>query len=135
MASELRVDTLKDSSGNNSVGMAYVSGGSAKAWIYCANQATSIINSFNISSLDDDGTADAGANLSSAMDSADYVTTIGSQTFNNSGNAGASVRNASITSKSASTVELSGGYTNSGGLWVAYEGAAYFNLIVQGDLA
>ena len=30
MASELRVNTLKDASGNNSVAMEYVAGGSAK---------------------------------------------------------------------------------------------------------
>jgi hypothetical protein len=38
MASELRVDTLKDSSGSNSVGMAYVAGGSAKSWMNYRNK-------------------------------------------------------------------------------------------------
>ena len=33
MASELRVNTLKDASGNNSVGMSYVAEGSAKQWV------------------------------------------------------------------------------------------------------
>jgi len=107
----------------------------AKAWILCPATATSITASFNISSLDDDWTADAGANLSSAMGSANYVTTMGSQTPNNSGSGAGNVRNASVTSKSASTIELSGGYTDGNGFWVAYEGSAYFNLIVQGDLA
>ena len=32
MASELRVDTLKDASGNNSIGLSFVAGGSAKVW-------------------------------------------------------------------------------------------------------
>ena len=33
MASELRVNTLKDANGNNSVGLSYVAEGSAKAWV------------------------------------------------------------------------------------------------------
>ena len=32
MASELRVNTLKDASGNNSIGLSYVAEGSAKTW-------------------------------------------------------------------------------------------------------
>ena len=42
MASELRVDTLKDSSGNNSVGMSYVAGGSAKFWVNFNNTSNSV---------------------------------------------------------------------------------------------
>ena len=133
MTSVLNVDTIADKAGTGPVGLTKQS--AAKAWILCPGQATSITASFNISSLDDDGTADAGANLLSAMSSANYVTTMGSETPNNAGNGAANVRNASVTSKSASTVELSGGYTNASGLWVAYEGSTYFNLIVQGDLA
>ena len=56
MASELRVNTLKDASGNNSVGMSYVAGGSAKVWIDIPLGSASINDSFNVSSLDDDGT-------------------------------------------------------------------------------
>ena len=32
MTSELRVNTLKDASGGNSIGLSYVANGSAKAW-------------------------------------------------------------------------------------------------------
>ena len=32
MASELRVNTLKDASGNNSIATSFVAGGSAKSW-------------------------------------------------------------------------------------------------------
>ena len=32
MASELRVNTLKDAAGNNSIATSFVAGGSAKAW-------------------------------------------------------------------------------------------------------
>jgi hypothetical protein len=131
--STLKADTIVASDGTSPATLTKQS--AAKAWILCPGQATSITASFNISSLDDDGTAEGGANLSSVMNSANYVTTMGSETPNNSGNGAANVRNASVTSKSASTVELSGGYTDASGLWVAYEGSTYFNLIVHGDLA
>ena len=54
MASELRVNTLKDAAGNNSVGMSYVAEGSAKAWVTF------------------DGTGLYGVNFSSAMSTANY---------------------------------------------------------------
>ncbi|MGB1743210.1 MAG: hypothetical protein ACPHHR_10235 [Cycloclasticus sp.] len=56
MASELRVNTLKDASGNNSVGMSYVNNGSAKAHLMYDHVSTAIDGSFNISSVSDDNT-------------------------------------------------------------------------------
>ena len=53
MASELRVNTLKDASGNNSVGMSTVANGSAKAWADVSS-VTAVGDSLNISSLTDD---------------------------------------------------------------------------------
>ena len=76
MASELRVDTLKDSSGNNSVGMAYVSGGSAKAFVNFNGSGTvAARKSLNLSSLTDSATGTYNVNFSSSMDSANYVAT------------------------------------------------------------
>jgi hypothetical protein len=57
MASELRVNTLKDASGNNSIAMSYVAEGTAKAWVnYTGVSTTAARDSFNISSLTDAGT-------------------------------------------------------------------------------
>ena len=63
MASELRVDTLKDASGANSVGLSYVANGSAKAWArYNGISLTSdadlagVGDSFNYTSVVDGGT-------------------------------------------------------------------------------
>lgn len=60
MASELRVNTLKDASGNNSVAMSFVAGGTAK--VFCqTNQrdfAAQAGNSLNISSVSDGGSGD-----------------------------------------------------------------------------
>jgi hypothetical protein len=71
MASELRVDTLKDSSGNNSVGMSYVAGGSAKAWIHQDDNAD-IRDSFNIASLTDVAVGKAENNFSNNFNNAYY---------------------------------------------------------------
>ena len=57
MASELRVNTLKDASGNNSVATSVVANGSAKAWINFNQTSTQAIrDSFNISSITDAAT-------------------------------------------------------------------------------
>jgi hypothetical protein len=54
MASELRVNTLKDASGNNSVATSVVFNGSAKAWVNFNGAGTvAIRDSYNISSLTD----------------------------------------------------------------------------------
>jgi len=57
MASELRVNTLKDASGNNSVGMAYVAEGTAKHWHTSDGTGTVAVNdSLNTSSMTDAST-------------------------------------------------------------------------------
>lgn len=63
MASELRVDTLKDASGNNSVATSTVAQGSAKAWIRYDGTSltgdadlTGVGDSFNYTSVVDGGT-------------------------------------------------------------------------------
>ena len=74
MASELRVNTLKDAAGNNSVGMEYVANGSAKAW--CNFNGTGTIasrDSLNVSSLTDVGTGNYTSNYTSAYAAADYA--------------------------------------------------------------
>jgi hypothetical protein len=73
MASELRVDTLKDSSGSNSVGMAYVANGSAKNWVnYDGSGTISIRDSLNAASLTDNGTGDHTVNFTNSMANTTY---------------------------------------------------------------
>ena len=68
MASELRVNTLKDASGNNSVAVSTVFNGSAKAYAERTDAATpATVSSFNIASLTDTATGKTGYNLTSAM--------------------------------------------------------------------
>ena len=73
MASILRVNTLTDASSNNSVPMATVASGSAKAWVHVPPDGASISDSFNVSSHDDDGAGDGGVNISSNMSNNDYA--------------------------------------------------------------
>ena len=77
MASELRVNTLKDASGNNSIGTSFVAGGSAKAWMH--SDFSSLQASFNASSLADTGSGDNGINYTSNMSSANYSVGVKSQ--------------------------------------------------------
>ena len=68
MASELRVNTLKDAAGNNSVGMSYVANGSAKAWVNFDGSGTvAILDSMNTASITDVGTGAYSANYTNAM--------------------------------------------------------------------
>ena len=73
MASELRVNTLKDAAGNNSIAMTYVANGSAKAWAKCSADGTSITDSFNITSLADTGTALQTLTIASDMANTNYA--------------------------------------------------------------
>ena len=73
MASILRVNTLTDASSNNSIATSTVFSGSAKAWAKIAANGASILDSFNVSSHDDDGTGDGGIHINNDMDSANYV--------------------------------------------------------------
>ena len=73
MASELRVDTLKDASGNNSIGMSYVAEGSAKAWGHVsASNSTTLDGSFNYASVTDNGTGDWTYAFTNNMNNDDY---------------------------------------------------------------
>ena len=76
MASELRVNTLKDASGNNSIGMSYVAEGSAKAWVEFNGTGTvAISDSFNIGGLTDAGTGLYDLTFTNNMNNADFAST------------------------------------------------------------
>lgn len=73
MASELRVNTLKDASGNNSVATSVVHNGTAKAYVsFTCSSSTAIHGSFNIASLSDDGSGHTHVNYTSSMNNDDY---------------------------------------------------------------
>ena len=79
MASILRVNTLTDASSNNSIATSFVAGGSAKGWINYKQAATFVINdSFNISSVNDDGTGLGDTNYTNNFNNANYAAVGGS---------------------------------------------------------
>lgn len=108
MASELRVDTLKDASGNNSVATSTVAQGSAKAWVFGSNSA-GLNDSFSISSGTDHGSGDYSYALSNAFSSANFAqqSTSGSGTPTHS----ATTNHSRITS-SVAAIETSDGSSN-----------------------
>ena len=75
MASELRVNTLKDASGNNSVTTSTVAQGSAKAWAQQDGAAATARDSFNVAGVTDEGTGDASYTLTSAMSDSNFSVT------------------------------------------------------------
>ena len=87
MVSELRVNTLKDASGNNSVGISYVAEGTAKSWTTHQHGDT-VDDSFNQSSLTDSGTGLFICNFSSNMASAKYIVGGGVGVYSSNGRGG-----------------------------------------------
>jgi len=73
MASELRVNTLKDAAGNNSIATSFVAGGSAKHFVHFNGTGTISIYSgaLNTSSISDTGTGKTTVTLTSSLSSAD----------------------------------------------------------------
>ena len=81
MASELRVNTLKDASGSNSVALSTVAEGIAKAWVNFVGSSSGIPigDSFNVSGNTDNGTGDYTITYSNAMGNGNYSLTGGGQ--------------------------------------------------------
>jgi len=80
MASELRVNTLKDAAGNNSIATSFVANGSAKAWVQLIGTGTiSTLDSFNSSSISDLSTGRYQTNFSNNMNNDDYAVTASDQ--------------------------------------------------------
>ena len=78
MASELRVTTIANNAGTESVDTTYVINGSAKAWVNFNGTGTiAARDSLGLSSLGDDATGRYTVNLTNAMENADYATTTG----------------------------------------------------------
>tara|TARA_Y100001970_G_C14111803_1_gene791300 strand:+ start:138 stop:548 length:411 start_codon:yes stop_codon:yes gene_type:complete len=72
MASELRVNTLKDASGNNSIGLSYVAEGSGKSWWCLTGGNATVSDSFNTASATDNGTGDFSTTRTNNMNSTHY---------------------------------------------------------------
>ena len=70
--STLKVTTIQDTSGSNASTTAEIAEGRAKAWINFDMNAGSITDSFNVSSITDDGTGLFTVTYSSAFSNTNY---------------------------------------------------------------
>ena len=73
----LKAGTITDTSGNNSSTTAQIAQGRAKVWIKFNQDSGSISDSFNVSSVTDNGTGLFNVNFTTNMASANYVTVTG----------------------------------------------------------
>lgn len=74
--STLRANTLSDASGSNSVPMATVASGTAKAWVNFNGTGTVAIRAaFNVTSITDNGVGDYTVNFTNAMPDVNYSVT------------------------------------------------------------
>jgi len=133
MASELRVNTLKDAAGNNSIATSFVAGGSAKAWINFDGTGTPAArDSLNHASITDNGTGDYTLALTSSMGNVNYACS-----GNNYGSVTVAANSRQFGSKTKATGSLrtAAGYdsTTVGGL-TSYDSAGN-DIHFMGDLA
>ena len=106
--------------------------GLTKAWAHVAAGGLSLPDSFNCSSIDDDGTGEYGINFSNNMGSANY-SAIGQVTFNADGSN--QLRNFFPESKATTSVEMDSSYINAASNTQAYDIEVNGSLAIHGDLA
>jgi|TARA_A100000171_G_scaffold40453_1_gene40783 hypothetical protein len=108
MASELRVNTLKDASGNNSIATSFVAEGSGKSWITSVDNGTSISDSFNVSSTADTATGRQKVAITSAFASTTTIscTSSGQNTSTNNGSSNINRHAQAVRGDSASEIFL-----------------------------
>ena len=128
MASELRVNTLKDASGNNSIATSFVAGGSAKTWVNFNGTGTvAIRDSLNASGLTDNGTGDQTVHIGNDMSNANYSLSV------TSNNVQTAIGDATNWSKTDPTVALYRIITRGSGS--SYQDSQFVCCEVHGDLA
>lgn len=97
MASELRVNTLKDSAGNNSIGMSVVANGTAKVWVNFNGTGTvAIRDDNNVTSITDGGTGLYTVNYTNNMSNANYAANFSNTIQNSQINSNANMTSSAI---------------------------------------
>ena len=131
MASELRVNTLKDAAGNNSIATSFVANGSAKAWAtHTQSGSYTLHDSLNVSSLTDDGSGKTIYNWASSLGNAFYSATAGMGEFAVAFRNTPALGITSNSSKTTALIKWESQSTGNGGV-----DSADNNLTVHGDLA
>lgn len=131
MASELRVTTIANNAGTESVNTTYVVNGSAKAWATHTQSGTyTLHDSLNVSSLTDDGTGKTFYNWTSNLSNALYSATAGMGEFAVAFRNTPALGITSNSSKTTALIKWESQSTGNGGT-----DSADNNLTVHGDLA
>ena len=129
MASELRVNTLKDAAGNNSIATSVVASGSAKAWVNFNGTGTvAIREDSNVASITDEGTGDYTVNFTAALTDVNYCTNVTSDSSSKT----ASARSPTTHTLGTTSSVRVGIYNNAAG---THQDCAVVNVGIQGDLA
>ena len=127
MASELRVNTLKDAAGNNSIGLSYVAEGIAKAYVNINGTGTiAIRSSSNAASITDNGTGNYTVTFTSAMNNAEY----GANVTGATGDTSSVAIGGRYTTSTASACNFSNAISGIGSVDVVYT-----HVCINGDLA
>lgn len=104
--STAKFDTLSNLAGTQTVPVATVAQGSAKAWVNFNGTGTVAIRaSFNVSSITDNGTGDYTVNFTTAMPDANYGVSF-SQIYDVVASSAAAARAACVHSTAASSVRV-----------------------------
>jgi len=132
MASELRVNTLKDAAGNNSIATSVVANGSAKAWLNLNGTGTiAARDSYNIASITDVGTGQYTPNFATSFGNANYVFNYTSERRESGDYALIPVINVGISQATGSCrAEIQGSVSSS-----YYEDPSIYCMSYDGDLA
>ena len=76
MASELRVTTIANNAGSESVDTTYVVNGSLKSWANFTQSSTHTVNdSLNVGSISDNGAGDSTLNFTNNMSNSNFTAT------------------------------------------------------------
>jgi len=127
MASELRVNTLKDAAGSNEVATSTVAQGSAKAYVNINGLGTiAIRSSSNAASITDNGTGNYTVTFTSAMNNAEY----GANVTGATGDTASVAIGGRYTTSTASACNFSNAVAGVGGTDVSYT-----HVCINGDLA
>ena len=126
--STLKADTIQSTSGGAAT---LTKQDAAKCWGKFSAGFSSINDSLNISSLDDDGTGNGGANFTSSFANNNYSS---AQNLVWTTGTGFAVRCWGCDSQATGSFEFSTGYVDSSGTWVYYEDTQP-SLQIHGDLA
>ena len=139
MASELRVNTLKDASGNNSVGMSTVSNGSAKMWsCFNGTGTVAIKDSFNQSTLTDNGNGDQTVAFTNSMGNSNYSSTgacLGGSTDGSNYAIFGCEDASAATTKTSSNLQCTSGFVANVTAGASHVNHQDMNLAIHGDLA